>query len=159
MSKEIQGLFESKIDKLNTQIKTLTKNGNFDEEAANLNKYLCILISGYIEKVFVEKLTKHCTKKCGPQTLRYIQLDLKWTTNLDTEKTERILEKFSPNWKELLHKDLRYSEISNALDSIYNNRNRIAHGADIDVSNSNLISWYETIRYFFSQLDVILTKK
>ena len=149
MSKIIQGLFESKIEKLNVQIARLTKNGSFDEEAANLNKYLCILISGYVEKVFVEKLLRRCEKKCGTQTLRYIYLDLKWTTNLDTSKAEKILEKFSVNWKQLLQNDIRYSEISNALDSIHTNRNRIAHGADIDVSNKDLMSWYNTIQYFF----------
>lgn len=159
MSKTIQGLFESKIEKLNSQIARLNKNGNFDEEAANLNKYLCILISGYVEKVFVEKLLSHCEKRCGAQTYRYIHLDLKWTTNLDTGKTEKILEKFSVKWKELLQNDIRYSEISNALDSIYNNRNRIAHGADIDVSNKDLMSWYRTVQYYFLQLDIILTKK
>ena len=159
MSKIIQGLFESKIKKLNLQISRLNQNGSFDEEVANLNKYLCILISSYVEKVFVEKLLNHCEKKCGKQTLRYIQLDLKWTTNLDTAKTEKILEKFSVNWKSLLKEDIRYSEISNALDSIYNNRNQIAHGADIDISNRDLMSWYSTLQYFFIQLDYILTKK
>ena len=133
MSNEVKQTFERRINSLIEQINFLNKQDDYDEIISNLSKYLCILIAGYTEKMFVYYLIKH-------------------TTNLQMTKIEEILCKFDECWVETLKKDVDYQEYKDSLQSIYDNRNKIAHGEISNIGFKSLEDSYVRIQKFFERL-------
>ena len=67
MSNEVKQTFERRINSLIEQINFLNKQDDYDEIISNLSKYLCILIAGYTEKMFVYYLNKYFENKAHPK--------------------------------------------------------------------------------------------
>lgn len=126
MSNEIKQDFEKRIDSLITQIKDLNKKDDSNDEIiSNLSKYLCILIAGYTEKLFVYKLSFYFKNKAHPKLAKYLSTSLKHTTNLNINKIEKILESFDTEWTKKLRQERNYQDYKDTLQSIYDNRNKL----------------------------------
>lgn len=111
MSNEVKQNFERRINSLVTQIKSLSERDDSDEIISNLSKYLCILIAGYTEKLFVHYLLTYFEKKAHPKLANYLKNSLKHTTNLQMLKIEELLCKFDKKWVEKLKKKRKLSRI------------------------------------------------
>lgn len=158
MSNEVKQSFERRIDQAITQIKELRKRDDADEIISNLSKYLCILISGYTEKVFIIMLVQHFSVRANPRIVRFISQTYKHTTNLTMEKIEEILQKFDDSWKDGLQNNPSYEEYKESIQAIYDNRNKIAHGENVNVTASNLEQWYSKIKDFFIDMNNLINR-
>ena len=159
MSNDVKQNFEHRIDSLISQIQKLCKEDEYDEVISNLSKYLCILIAGYTEKVFVNQLLHFFENKNNPRLVRFLTLEFKRTTNLSIGKIEDILNKFDTSWVEKLRKSTDYEEYGDALQSIYDNRNKIAHGENSNVGVKSLEDCYHKIQEFFVLLNEVMRNK
>lgn len=152
MSNEVKQTFERRINSLIGQINFLNKQDDYDEIISNLSKYLCILIAGYTEKMFVYYLNKYFENKAHPKLKKYLSNSIKHTTNLQMLKIEEMLCKFDDGWVETLKKDADYQEYKDSLQSIYDNRNKIAHGEISNIGFKSLEDSYVRIQKFFECL-------
>ena len=148
MCNEVKQTFERRIVSLINQIKSLKEKDDFDEIISNLSKYLCILIAGYTEKLFVYYLERYFINKAHPRLVGYLRASLKHTTNLQMTKIEEILCKFDTKWTEWLRQEKDYQEYKDSLQSIYDNRNKIAHGEISNIGIQSLEDCYLRIKEF-----------
>lgn len=158
MSNDVKQNFELRISTLIERIKKIQKTENMDEAISDLSKYLCILISGYVEKVLVNKLVKYSEQRCAPQGVKFISLKLKNSTNYKMSKISELLDSFDCSWNEKLIKVKNYDEYEESINYIYQNRNKIAHGDTSGVVLNDLENHYFKIQNMFMEIDKILYK-
>lgn len=156
MSNDIKQSFERRIQQSINQINELRSDDKADEIIANLAKYLCILISGYTEKVFIHLIVQHFSVRANPKIVRFISQTYRHATNLNMEKMLDILQKFDDNWKDTILNHLQYDEYSSSIQAIYDNRNKIAHGENVNVTVTNLETWYHSIQDFFAYINRLI---
>lgn len=139
------------IEKELTQIKTkldsvfkLVENIDDDELKSHYSRYLCILVSGYIEN-YLKALLKDYSKKCSsPSIQNYISSQFQNITNLKDSKLQDILGSFSTDWKQR-YLDLLTTEQKDAVDSVVTNRNHIAHGKSVGITLGRINDYYKDI--------------
>lgn len=138
----------SQLDNQEKKLDDLLKSiGNLqdDELKAHMSKYFCIRISGYLENVVKTLVSNYSDKSCPAPISNYIRQDLKNITNLSRGKLERVLKKFSDNWKEHFLEKISDKQIE-SLNSIIANRNVIAHGQDGNISHKVVGDYYSDLK-------------
>lgn len=94
--------------------------------------------------------------KAHPKLAKYLSTSLKHTTNLNINKIEKILESFDIGWTKKLRQERNYQDYKDTLQSIYDNRNKIAHGEISNIGLGSLETSYKKIKEFFLQLSKII---
>ena len=120
-----------------------SKAGFADETEihAHWAKYICVLISGFIEQAVKEILDDQFFEHCDRKIYNYINATWPRSRNMRCEIFQGTLENIDSSWsekfKEWLEKDLqRKMEINDVIRS----RNYIAHGEDFKATNVTLDS-------------------
>lgn len=109
----------------------------------------------FLKVEYYQELTNFLNKdenKAHPKLKKYLSNSIKHTTNLQMTKIEEILCKFDECWVETLKKDVDYQEYRDSLQSIYVNRNKIAHGEISNIGFKSLEDSYVRIQKFFERL-------
>ena len=72
----------------------------FEEPAikSEWSKYLCILVSGFIEESLRVLLEKYCENKASANIKKFVRNKIDKITNCNTGKIQGILLEFSSNW-------------------------------------------------------------
>lgn len=162
MSNDIKQTFEYRIDELFSRISSLRRintNGDFDDTISDLNKYLCVLISGYFEKVLVFKIITYSTTRASPEIQHFLLDQIRYTTNIKKKKLEELLNGFTKAWVEGLNNWDDYEEFCACLGTIYDNRNKIAHGENTSISIQTLSTSYTYFKLFFDEFNKVLTRR
>lgn len=160
MSNDLKQTFEYRIDELFSRIASLRRiniKGEFDDTISDLNKYLCILLSGYFEKVLVYKIVSFSSKRSSPEIQSFVYDQLRHTTNIKKKKLEELLNGFTNSWVDGLNKWIDYDEFCTSLGTIYDNRNKIAHGDSTSISIQTLSTSYTYFKLFFDKFNKLLT--
>ena len=126
-----------------------------DEIKGHLSRYLCILTSGYLEEALKLLLRDYVYQRASRNIHDYISSQLHDVTNLKHEKIASILGQFNGDWRDEFIKKISPEE-KDALDSIYSNRNQIAHGQNTGISYVNMKDWYKQVQIVVSKLKVII---
>lgn len=149
-------LQEKKLDQLADSIKKID-----DDELlkSHLAKYFCVLVSGYIENYIKELVNLYHQKTCKKETAKFVSSKVRNLTNLDDGKILDFLKLFSDEWAEQYLSN-RTDEMEVAFNSIYAQRNKIAHG---DATNSNITynaiaSYYTTVKEALILLSIVISK-
>lgn len=111
-------------------------------------KYLCILVSSYLETAVHQLLLDHCRDQSGPRVQRFIEIEFQNWTNANTTRILNLLEQFDPNWKAAAEQHL-VGSLKDSLDSVVNVRNGIAHGRDTGIT-------YVQIRRHYDEVDKVV---
>lgn len=162
MSNDVKQTFEYRIDELISRITNLRRNnddGSLDDTISDLNKYLCVLISGYFEKVLVNQIVQYSSKRTAPEIQNFLLDQLRYTTNIKKKKLEEILNSFTKVWVERLNGWTDYDVFCSSLGTIYDNRNKIAHGDSTSISIQTLTTSYNYFKSFFEELYKVMQKK
>lgn len=104
--------------------------------------YLCILVSGFLETSVRIIYREYAKDKATEQVANFVVRKLEDFQNPKMEKILQLTGLFSTEWAN----DLRIEtegELKDAVDSIANNRNKIAHGDSVGISYSQIKSYYE----------------
>lgn len=117
---------------------------NFDLQA-HWARYLCILVSGLIEnslkEIYSEFINSRASKPVADYAISYL-------SKLQNPKAEKIMElvgSFRQEWKMELEIFLTNEGRKDAIDSIMNNRNQIAHGKDVGVTVVRVSNYLEKV--------------
>ena len=114
------------------------------ELQSDLARYLCVLVSGYIEKAVVAIVLEHARQrgKGAPTLQSFVAEKTKFFTNPKTSKILDLLGSFDPEWKREL-KDFLVDEPKEAVNSIVALRNNIAHGGSDGLTYSRICDYYK----------------
>lgn len=97
------------------------------------------------------------SKETGSSKLMVIDGQQRNITNLKYSKIQRLLETFSPDWKN--EYSIKISDIQkDALDSIIANRNQIAHGQSVGITFVRVLNYYKEIKKVINTLKSIIVK-
>jgi len=123
-----------------------------DELSAQYARYLCVLVSGYVEESIRVLLLDYATSRSNPEVTRFVQLNTKNITNLRPGKLKSVLEMFSPTWPETFD-SLVAEETTDALNSVVSNRHLIAHGKNTGLSLGRIKEYYRLLKPMVRTLD------
>jgi hypothetical protein len=116
-----------------------------DEEAlAHWSRYLCILVSGFVENAVRSLVAAYVERRSHRNVSSYVKTSARSLTNLNEEKLAQLLGKFCPAWRDVFRQRLT-DEQKDALDSIVTNKNRIAHGGPDSISLVRVRDYYRRI--------------
>lgn len=127
-----------RLDALFSLTKQLPQN---EEMLAHWSRYLCVLVSGFIENSVKILVVSYAEKKCHPYILNYISQNIKGVTNLNDDKIRQLVGSFSEDWRRILDTRIRDDQKA-AIDSILANRHNIVHGRPVGISFVPLRDWY-----------------
>ena len=137
---------EQRLDTVFTRVKML---GGDAELQSDFSRYLCILVSGYLE-TSAKELVLEYSRKCGNASLqRFVDQRTKQFTNAKTEKLKSLLNDFNPDWQSSLEAYV-VDDLKDAVDSIVTLRNKIAHGQSVGLT-------YQTVSNYYSRVKLVVS--
>ena len=144
--------FEAKIENL---LKRADEAGLDDELRAGLARYACVLTSGYLEEGVRLVLRTWCGSKAHPTVDAYVNRQLEWFYNAKTGRILDLLSHFSNDWREEFDSALTDEE-RDAINSVVNNKNLIAHGKDVGISTEPMKRYFKACRSAVSKMNQIV---
>ena len=118
------------------------------ELKAHWARYLCVLISGFLENSVRTIYGDYSTASADVRSANYIKQKLKRFYNPHMNKLLGLCGEFADEWATALKSGTDGPRRA-AIDSIVNNRNRIAHGEDVPITVAQVRA------YFILALEVV----
>ena len=141
----------SQMDQLESLFR-LASSQNDLQVQARLTEYLCVRVAGFVEQSARHVYYNHALRRSQPTIQRFVSTQLDRPQNLVSERLGQLVQSFAPQWKtdfDLFLTDERKS----ALNSVYGNRDRIAHGLGVSLGIAQLKAWYEKVVEIVEFLD------
>lgn len=114
------------------------------ELQSDFAKYLCILVSGFVETRVKELILEHTRQKSGPSVQRFVESRMRRGTNFKSERLSKLLGSFNPEWERNIATVL-VDEKKDALNSVVSLRNGIAHGQSVGITFQSISTYYKQI--------------
>jgi hypothetical protein len=115
------------------------------ELRSDFAKYLCVLVSGYVESAAVEMLDSFTAQSASPRVQRYVAMQLEWFMNPKRERLLQLLGSFDTAWRSSLEQVI-VDDREAALSSVVTLRNKIAHGESVSLSYVQISAYYEQVQ-------------
>jgi len=113
-----------------------------DELISHWARYMCVLVSGFLEAAVFEIYTEFARAKSQDFVVNYVQKQLTRFQNPKMEKILSLAGSFNGLWRDKL-KEATDGELKDAVDSIVNNRNNIAHGRNSDITYGRIKEYFK----------------
>jgi hypothetical protein len=115
------------------------------ELRSDFAQYLCIRVSGYLERAVVELLNQHTLQRSPSTVSSYVSRRLQaGFQNPSKDKILRTLGDFNKDWADEMRAFI-IDERADAVGSINAQRNRIAHGDWSDITYARVKDYYGPI--------------
>lgn len=123
------------------------------EIQAHWSRYLCILVSGFLEVSIPAIFADYTKNKSSQNVYNFVsrRLDL---SPLKMEGISQLTYSFSKKWGEKLEKETQ-DEVRDSINSIFGNRNLLAHGNDTGISYLRISLWYKDAVKLLDKLEAI----
>jgi len=131
--------------RIEAAFKRATAVSHDPELLSDYAKYLCILVSGYIEKSLAEIALEHARRTSAPSVQRFVEKNTARFSNANSEKVLQLLGSFDPDWRSTIE-DILVDQYKDAFDSVVSLRNQIAHGTSVGVTYVRIKEYFEAIR-------------
>lgn len=121
------------------------------ETQSDFARYLCVLVSGFLEKAVAELVVEHSRRSGGPTLQRFVEASTRRFTNANAQKLKELLGGFNPDWRTKLDAIL-IDEFKDAVDSVVGLRHSIAHGGSAAVTYSRISEYYKQIQLVVGEI-------
>jgi hypothetical protein len=115
------------IDRTFARAAALATAPDAETVQADYARYLCILLSGFVEKSLADLAVAYTRDKAAAPIRAYVENVFARVTNVDKERLLQVMGSFDASWREQVDKFV-IDEKQAALNSIVGLRNNIAHG-------------------------------
>ena len=115
-----------------------------DLDRAHWARYLCVLVSGFIETSLGAIYSDYARKRAAPDVAAYVCARLAKLTNMKMADVCGLAGEFNRSWRCHLEQATA-GEIKDAVDSVVANRNLIAHGRDVGISYHRVKDYYGSV--------------
>lgn len=122
-----------------------------DEALAHWARYLCVLVSGYIESSARHLLLQHSSLRSEATVASYVGAQLRRFQNAKMPELLGLVGWFSEDWKDRIGA-FAVGERADAVTSIVANRHLIAHGDRSDVSLEQMRRWFASANEVVDEL-------
>jgi hypothetical protein len=124
------------------------------ELKSDLSKYLCVLVSGFLETAVSTCAIEYCRKRSIPQVAKYATQQLSQIQNLKTEKLLQVVGSFDADWRARLEPFIKDGR-KDAVDSVVDLRNKIAHGENVTVTFSRVNDYFVLVAEVVFEIEQI----
>ena len=121
-----------------------TLEGVDPEVKSDLARYLCVLVSGFVETAVAELAIEHCRSRSQRTVLSFSTSHLDRIQNLNAERLTQLVRSFDSRWATDLTTYLEGPR-KEALDSVIGLRNQIAHGQSVGLSLGRITQYFDKI--------------
>ncbi len=104
-------------------------------------RYLCVLVSGYVERAIAQIVQEHARRNGSPTLQKFVEAKTNRFTNAKTGKIMNFLGSFDKDWHQEIERYLAEGS-GEAIDSVVSNRHQIAHGGDSQITYSQIRDYY-----------------
>lgn len=101
-------------------------------------------MSGYLEKAFREFVLEYARRNGSESLTRFVEHNARYFTNLKTGKICEYLGYFREAWADQFRDEI-FEEEENAVNSVVNLRNRIAHGESVSLTMGRIRGYYACV--------------
>jgi hypothetical protein len=108
-------------------------------------RYLCILVSGYLEKGTQELAMECCRRSSSGPVRNYAISRLDWSRNPAPDSLLELVGSFSLDWRDQLDQFLT-TERRAAVGSIVSIRNTVSHGGWVAVTPGRAQDYYQRVQ-------------
>jgi hypothetical protein len=115
-----------------------------DPVQIHLTHYLCVRICGFLERSVAHIYQDHARRNSHASIASFVAKQLKRIPNPKAEMLCQLVQQFDDEWARDL-RDFLGEERKDAIDSVVNNRNNIAHGYTVSFGLHTLRDWYVRI--------------
>ena len=126
--------------------------GDDIELKSDFARYLCVLVSGFLEQAVVELVLDHSRKRAVPSVQAYVESQVRRFTNAKSQKLVDLLGSFDPDWGRGLTVFLGTEGRKEAVDSVVDLRNSIAHGRSVGLTLTRVGAYYQQINGVVSKI-------
>lgn len=141
--------YEMRLDRLFKKFDNLTDD---PELLAHWSRYLCILVSGYLEESIRTIFRVYSRTKSSPNVANHVETSLQHFQNPKMELILTLCGSFSQQWRNSLE-EISKDEIKDSINSIVNTRNRVAHGEDVGITPGILRNYYKNAKRLIDSLE------
>ncbi len=124
-----------------------------EEVLSHWARYLCVLVAGLIETAAQLVLSEHASTHASTETASFVVNQMKYQTNLNTNKLTQLLGAFSDQWADDFDRSLTDDQ-KDAIDSVLANRHNIAHGRSVGISLVRVKDYYLRVTQVLEKLSV-----
>lgn len=124
---------------------------------SHIAKYLTVIISGIYEDLIKRGIDSYLVDTNAEVEIRnYVGTSVSvGFRNPDSQNLKSLLKKFSPDWSDRIREV--DSTSLDAIDSIVNNKNLIAHGANCEITYDAIKEYYKNSKVVLIEIDKMLT--
>lgn len=140
---------KQKLDSLFAKTKDLDSD---PELIAHWSRYLCVLVSGFVEASVRTLIADYATARSAPEIAHFVGSKLKMFTNAKINKLLDLVSEFGDEFREDFAKSVT-EEIKDAVDSVVSNRHLIAHGKDVGIGISAITKYYQSVIKAIEELE------
>jgi hypothetical protein len=124
-------LLRSRLDGAFARVVDIDENAI--EVRADFARYLCVLVSGFLERALTELLSEHIRKQSSARVQRFTRWHLERFQNPSRGRIIELAGRFDPAWERDLDAFI-VEQRAAAVGSIVGERNRISHGENSSIS-------------------------
>jgi hypothetical protein len=145
------------LDNLFVKINELQKISPDDLDLqSHWARYLCVLVSGFLETSISTIYIEYAKKKATPQIVNFVEKRLEKFQNPRMEKIFQLMASFDEEWGKQF-KTRTEGEIKNAVNSIVDLRNKIAHGKSVGITYITVSNYYQSSKKLLDVIEDILS--
>ena len=111
------------------------------EIQSHWSRYLCVLVSGFIENSVRLTYAEYARVRANPPVADFVESRLRQVQNPKMGTILDVAGGFSQEWRMDLEKETR-GRLAESVNSIVANRHKIAHGESVGLSLSVLMQYY-----------------
>jgi hypothetical protein len=115
------------------------------EIQSDFARYLCVLVSGFLENAIAALILDFAQRRSSREIASFIEYQLDYWTNPNTEKICSLLGSFSADWRTKSEQFL-IDERKAGVNSLVALRHKIAHGESVGTSLSQVKEYYATAK-------------
>ena len=111
------------------------------ELLSDFARYLCVLVSGFLEQATIELLLEHVRNQASPSIQLHVERRLRQFTNANAQRLLELLGSFEADWRREMEAYL-VDEYKDAVDGIVDLKNTISHGRFVGVTIARATDYY-----------------
>src|SRR5436309_8846471 len=114
------------------------------ELQSDFAKYLCVLVSGFLENAVIALLLDVAQRRSAPEIALFVERQLDYWTSPTCDKIIQLLGDFSSEWR-MQAEGYLVDERRAAVNSLVALRHKIAHGESVGTSLGQVKAYYATV--------------
>jgi hypothetical protein len=118
------------------------RNLSDPEIQSHWSRYLCVLVSGFLENSVELCLSEYSNRVSNPVVSNFVSVKLRGFQNPKMGAILELFGSFNPDWKVQIEAATQ-GQLCDSVNSIVGNRHKIAHGESVSLSMSGITAYYD----------------